>query len=93
MNSKTKPNKVETDRRKDFSNNFFLCFFNNKNNKHYSKSTPLGAAFAERFNGTIRDLLKRPVFLKKQMAIGLVFYPQKRNNITKEYNLLLNDLQ
>ena len=49
-------------------NNFFenihqnyLC---NNDIKHYSRNTSLGAVFAEKFHGTIRDLLKRPVFEK-----------------------------
>ena len=37
----------------------------NKNNiKIYSRNTSLGDAFGERFNRTIRYLLKRPVFDK-----------------------------
>ena len=37
---------------------------NNNNIKHYSRTTSLGAVFAERFNLTIRKLFKRPVFEK-----------------------------
>ena len=37
-------------------------FFNRKNNKLYSRNTPVGAVFAERCNRTITDLFKKPVF-------------------------------
>ena len=37
--------------------------FNKHNSKRYSRNTPLGAVFAERFNKTIRYLLKKPIFL------------------------------
>ena len=62
--SKRKPNLIEIDREREFYNNIFQNFLNNNNFKHYSRSSSLGAVFAERFNGTIRDLLKRPVFEK-----------------------------
>ena len=39
-------------------------FLNKNNIKRYSIKTSSGAVFAERFNRTIRDLLKRPVFEK-----------------------------
>ena len=52
---------IKTDRGKDFYNNIFQSFLNN-NKKHYYRITDKGAVFAERFNRSIRDLLKRPVF-------------------------------
>ena len=64
INSKIKPNLIESDRSKEFYNNIFQDFLNKNNIKHYSRNTVLGAVFAERFNRTIRDLLKRPVFEK-----------------------------
>ena len=63
ITSKRKPNFIETDRGKEFYNSIFENFLNNNNIKHYSRNT-LGAVFAERFNLTIRNLLKRPVFEK-----------------------------
>ena len=63
-NSKRKPSLVETDRGKEFYNNIFQDFLNKNNIKLYSRKSSVGAAFAERFNRTIRDLLKRPVFEK-----------------------------
>ena len=57
-------NQIESDRGKEFYNNIFQDFLNKNNIKFYSRNTDLGAVFAERFNRTIRDLLKRPVFEK-----------------------------
>ena len=62
ISSKTKPNLIESDRGKQFHNNIFQDFLNKNNIKLYSRNTSLGAVFAERFNRTLRDLLKPPVF-------------------------------
>ena len=62
INSKRKPNLIESDRGKEFYNNIFQDFLNKNNIKLYSRNSSYGAAFAERFNPTIRNLLKRPVF-------------------------------
>ena len=62
--SKRKPNLVESDRGKEFYNNLFQDFLNKNNIKLYSRNSSFGSVFAERFNRTIRDLLKRPVFEK-----------------------------
>ena len=53
---------MESDRGKEFYNIIFQDFLNKNNIKIYSRNTSLGGAFAERFNRTIRDLLKKPVF-------------------------------
>ena len=60
--SKRKLNLIENDHGKEFYNNIFQDFLNKNNIKIYSRNTSLGAVFAERFNRTIRNLLKRPVF-------------------------------
>ena len=62
INSKRKPNLVESDRGKEFYNNIFQDFLNKNNIKLYSRNSSYGAVFAERFNHTIRDLLKKVVF-------------------------------
>ena len=62
INSNRSPNLIETDRGKEFYNNIFQDFLNKNNIKLYSRNSPLGAVFAERFNRTIRDLLKKIVF-------------------------------
>ena len=43
---------------------YFQNFSNNVNVEHYSRKSSTGAAFAERFYCTTRDLLKRPVLEK-----------------------------
>ena len=64
INSKSKPNLIETDRGKESYNNIFQDSLNKNNLKIYSRNCSHGAVFAERFNRTLTDLLKRPVFEK-----------------------------
>ena len=44
----------------------FQNFLKNNNITPYSRNTYLGAVFAEKFNRTIRDLLRKPVFGKSE---------------------------
>ena len=81
ISSKRKPNLIETDRGKEFYNNIFQDFLNKNNIKLYSRNTSLGAVFAERFNRTIRDLLKKIVF-EQGDAKWIDILP----TITKQYN-------
>ena len=81
ISSKRKPNLIETDRGKDFYNNIFQDFLNKNNIKLYSRNSSYGAVFAERFNRTIRDLLKRPVFEKGE-STWIDVLPK----LTKQYN-------
>ena len=81
INSKRKPNLVESDRGKEFHNNIFQDFLNKNNIKLYSRNSSYGAVFAERFNRTIRYLLKRPVFEK-----GESNWIDVLPTITKQYN-------
>ena len=60
--SKRKPNLIETDEGKEFANKIFESYLKSQNIKRYSRYTSKGAVFAERFNRTIRNLLKKPVF-------------------------------
>ena len=62
--SNRKPNLLETDDGKEYVNKIFNEFLNNNKIKRYSRYTDKGAVFAERFNKTIRNLLKKPVFEK-----------------------------
>ena len=64
ISSRRKPNLIESDRGKEFYNNIFQDFLIKNNIKLYSRNSSYGAVLAERFNRTIRDLLKRPVFEK-----------------------------
>ena len=81
ISSKRKPNLIETDRGKEFYNNNFQEFLNKNDIKLYSRNSSYGAVFAERFNRTIRDLLKRPVFEE-----GDGNWIDVLPTITKQYN-------
>ena len=81
ISSKRQPTLVESDRGKEFYNNIFQDFLNKNNIKLYSRNSSYGAVFAERFNRTIRDLLKRPVFEK-----GDGNWVDILPTITKQYN-------
>ena len=80
-NSKRKPNLIESDRGKEFYNNIFQDFLNKNNIKLYSRNSSYGAVFAERFNRTIRDLLKKIVF-EQGDAKWIDILP----TITEQYN-------
>ena len=84
-NSKRKPNLIETDRGKEFYNNIFQDFLNKNNIKLYSRNSSYGAVFAERFNRTIRDLLKKIVF-EQGDANWIDVLP----TITKQYNIRIH---
>ena len=81
INSKKSPNLIETDRGKEFYNKTFQDFLNKNNIKHYSRNSSYGAVFAERFNRTTRNLLKKPVFEK-----GDGNWIDVLPTITKQYN-------
>ena len=81
ISSKRKPNLIETDRGKEFYNNIFQDYLNKNNIKLYSRNSSYGAVFAERFNRTIRDLLKKIVF-EQGDAKWIDVLP----TITKQYN-------
>ena len=79
--SRRKPNLLETDDGKEYVNKTFNEFLINHNIKRSSRNTSLGAVFAERFNRTVRNLLKKPVF-EKGRADWLPELPP----IVKQYN-------
>ena len=81
ISSKRKPNLIETDRGKEFYNNLFQDFLNKNDIKLYSRNSSYGVVFAQRFNRTIRDLLKKPVF-EKGDGNWIDILP----TITKQYN-------
>ena len=81
VSSKRKRNLIESDRGKEFYNNIFQDFLNKNNIKLYSRNSSYGAVFAERFNRTIRDLLRKIVF-EQGDAKWIDILP----TITKQYN-------
>ena len=80
ISSKRKPNLIESDRGKELYNNIFQDFLNENDIKYYSRNSSFGAVFAERFNRTIRDLLKRTIFEK-----GDANWVDVLPTITKQY--------
>ena len=81
INSKRSPNLIESDRGKEFYNNIFQDFLTKNNIKLYSRNSSYGAVFAERFNRTIRGLLKKIVFEN-----GDANWINILQSITKQYN-------
>ena len=72
---------IESDPGKEFYNNIFQDFLNKNIIKTYSRNSSYGAVVADRFNRTIRDPLKRPVF-EKGDGTWIDVLPK----ITKQYN-------
>ena len=81
INSRRSSNLIESDRGKEFYNNIFQDFLNKNNIKIYSRNSSCGSVFAERFNRTIRDPLKKIVF-EQSDANWVDVLP----TITKRYN-------
>ena len=79
--SRRKPNLLETGDGKEYVNKFFNDFLNNNKIKKFSRYTDKGAVFAERFNRTVRGLLKKPVFLK-----GNADWLSELPSVIKQYN-------
>ena len=79
--SKRNPNKLESDRGSEFYNSIFQSFLKSKNMQHYSRFTDNCPSIAERVIRTIRNLLKKPVFLASN-ADWLSELP----SIIKKYN-------
>ena len=87
INSKRKPQLIETDRVKAFYNIIFQKFLKKNNIKLIKvtlRKSSFGTIFAARLNRTIRNLLKRPVLIWMRVK-GLIYYLQKRNNIIVEF--------
>ena len=79
--SNRKPNLLETDDGKEYVNKIFNEVLNNNKIKRYSRYTDKGAVFAERFNKTIRNLVKKPVFLA-----GNADWLSELPSVVKKYN-------
>ena len=79
--SRRKPNLLETDDGKEYVNKIFNEFLNSNDFKRCSRYSDKGAVFAERFNRTIRNLLKKPVFLA-----GTADWLSELPSVIKQYN-------
>ena len=81
INSKRKPNLIESDRSEAFYKSTFQKILKNNNIKHFSRNISLGAVFAERFNRLIKNLLTKPVF-----QAGTSNWVDVLPTITEKYN-------
>ena len=61
--SKRRPLKLESDRGAEWYNSIFRNFLKAKNIHHYSRFTDKGPSIAERAIRTMKNLMKKPVFL------------------------------
>ena len=61
---KRKPEKVWSDRGKEFYNKTFLDFLKQNEIQIYSTHSDLKAVFVERFNRTLLDLIKEPMYIE-----------------------------
>ena len=75
--TKRKPNKIESDRAREFYNIIFHTFFKLNNIHHFSRSCDKGPLVAERLNKTIRiffyketSFRKRKCFVDKRININ-----------------------
>ena len=79
--SNRKPHLLETDDGKEYVNKIFNEFLKKNNIRRYSRYTDKGAVFAEQFNRTVRNLLKKPVFLA-----GNADWLGELPSVIKQYN-------
>ena len=82
-NSKRKPLKLESDRGAEFYNSIFQNFLKSKSIQHYSRYTDKGPSIAERVIRTIRNLLKKLVFLA-----GNADWLSELPSVIKKYNTI-----
>ena len=62
--TKRKPDKIWSDRGKEFYNKTFLDFLKQNEIQIYSTNSDLKAVFVERFNRTLLDLMKKPMYIE-----------------------------
>ena len=79
--SKRKPLKIESDRGAEVYNNIFQNFLKSKNIQHYSRFTYKGPSIAERTIKSVRNLLKKPIFLA-----GEASWISELPSVIKKYN-------
>ena len=62
--AKRKPDKIWSDRGKEFYNKTFLHYLKEQNIQIFSTNSDLKAVFVERFNRTLLDLIKEPLYIE-----------------------------
>ena len=92
--SKRKPLKIEWDRGAEFFSSIFQIFWKSKSIHHFSRYTDKGPSIAERVIRTIRNLVKKPVFLAGN-ADWLSELPSviKQNNNTIHHSIKMTPVQ
>ena len=78
---KRKPHKIWSDRGKEFYNTTFLHYLKEQNIQIYSTHSDLKAVFVERFNRTLLDLIKEPMYIE-----GKGNWLNHINNALDKYN-------
>ena len=61
---KRNPDKIWSDRGEEFYNKIFLNFLREQNIRIHSTNSDLTAIFVERFNRTLLDLIKEPMYIE-----------------------------
>ena len=79
--SKRSPLKLKSDRGTEWYNSVFQNFLKLKNIQHYSRFSDKGPSIAERVIKTVRNLLKKPVFLA-----GNANWLSELPSVIKQYN-------
>ena len=79
--SERKPHKIWSDRGKEFYNQTFLHYLNEQNIQIYSTNSDLKAVFVERFNRTLLDLIKEPMYIE-----GKACWLNHLDAATEKYN-------
>ena len=79
-NPKRSPLKIESDRGAEFYSEIFQLFLKIKNIKHFSRFTDKGPSIAEKVVGTVKNFLKKPVFLK-----GNADWISELSSVIKQY--------
>ena len=79
--SERKPHKIWSDRGKAFYNQTFLHYLNEQNIQIYSTNSDLKAVFVERFNRTLLDLIKEPMYIE-----GKACWLNHLDAATEKYN-------
>ena len=83
--SKRNPLKIESDRGTEFYNSIFQNFLKTEKIQHYSRYTDKGPSIAERVIRTVRNLLKKPIFLA-----GSANWLSELPSVVKQYNDIIH---
>ena len=80
--AKRKPDKIWSDRGKEFYNETFLDFLKQNEIQISSTNSDLKAVFVERFNRTLLDLIKKPMYIE-----GKACWLNQLDAAMKNYNI------